>query len=277
MRLYQLDAFTDQLFAGNPAAVVPLTDWLSDEQMQQIAAENNLAETAFYVKTDGDAQYHIRWFTPTVEVDLCGHATLATGHVVFYLEEKPDTDEIFFDSRSGMLKVCRGDNGWLTLDFPVDVVQRANVQPPALLTSLGTKPLMVFKGKTDYMLIYETQEQIEALTPDFREMSTVPARGIIVTAPARSAGGSPDDLETEDAVDFVSRFFGPLTGIDEDPVTGSAHTTLVPYWAEKLGKAELTARQLSARGGYLKCKLNGDRVDIAGQVQLYMTGEILNE
>ncbi|GAB3640892.1 PhzF family phenazine biosynthesis protein [Spirosoma arcticum] len=266
MRLYQLDAFTNRLFAGNPAAVVPLTDWLPDEQMQQIAAENNLAETAFYVKTDGPAQYHIRWFTPTVEVDLCGHATLATGHVVFYLEEKPDTDQIFFDSRSGLLKVCRGENGWLTLDFPIDVVQRPNVQPPALLTSLGEKPLMVFKGKTDYMLVYETQEQIEALTPDFREMSTVPARGIIVTAPANA------DAE----VDFVSRFFGPLSGIDEDPVTGSAHTTLVPYWAEKLGKTELTARQVSARGGYLKCKLNGDRVDIAGQVQLYMKGEILN-
>ena len=272
MRLYQLDAFTDRLFAGNPAAVVPLTNWLPDEQMQRIAAENNLAETAFYVKTDDDAHYHIRWFTPTVEVDLCGHATLATGHVVFYLEEKPDTDQIYFDSRSGSLKVCRGDNGWITLDFPIDVVQRANVQPPALMTSLGgEKPLAVFKGKTDYMVIYETQEQIEALTPDFREMSTVPARGIIVTAPARPSNGFG---ETDD-IDFVSRFFGPLTGIDEDPVTGSAHTTLVPYWAEKLGKTELTACQLSERGGYLRCKLNGDRVDIAGQVQLYMKAEIL--
>lgn len=272
MRLYQLDAFTDRLFAGNPAAVVPLTDWLSDEQMQQIAAENNLAETAFYVKTDVDAHYHIRWFTPTVEVDLCGHATLATGHVVFYLEEKPDTDQIFFDSRSGSLKVCRGENGWLTLDFPIDVVQRANVQPPALMTSLGEKPLAVFKGKTDYMVVYETQDQVEALTPDFREMSTIPARGIIVTAPARSASGASDD--TGEGVDFVSRFFGPASGIDEDPVTGSAHTTLIPYWAEQLGKTELTARQLSTRGGYLKCKLNGNRVDIAGQVQLYLKGEI---
>ena len=275
MRLYQLDAFTDRLFAGNPAAVVPLTDWLPNEQMQQIAAENNLAETAFYVKTDDDAHYHIRWFTPTVEVDLCGHATLATGHVVFYLEEKPDVEQIFFNSRSGELKVCRGENGWLTLDFPVDVVQRPNLQPPALLASLGEKPLAMFKGKTDYMVVYETQEQIEALTPDFREMSTVPARGIIVTAPARLENGVGDDSEADGAVDFVSRFFGPQSGGDEDPVTGSAHTTLVPYWAEILGKTELTARQLSARGGYLKCKLNGDRVDISGQVQLYMTGEIL--
>jgi PhzF family phenazine biosynthesis protein len=272
MRIYQLDAFTDQLFAGNPAAVVPLTGWLPDEHMQQIAAENNLAETAFYVKTDGEAHYHIRWFTPTVEVDLCGHATLAAGYVVFFLEEKAGelADQIFFDSRSGMLKVCRGEDGWLTLDFPADIVHKANVQPPALVASLKEKPLGVYKGKTDYMLVYETQAQIEALEPDFREMGTVPARGIIVTAPGdASADGAPG------AVDFVSRFFGPQSGIDEDPVTGSAHTTLVPYWAEQLGKTELTARQLSARGGYLRCKLNGDRVDISGQVQLYMTGEIL--
>ena len=195
-----------------PAAVVPLTDWLPDEQMQQIAAENNLAETAFYIKTDGDAHFHIRWFTPTVEVDLCGHATLATGHVVFYLEDKVDADEIFFDSRSGPLKVCKGQDGWLTLDFPADVVHKATVQPPALTTSLGEKPLAVFKGKTDYMLVYENQAQIENLTPDFREMGTVPARGVIVTAPG----------DAESGVDFVSRFFGPQSGIDEDPVTGSA-------------------------------------------------------
>ncbi len=272
MRIYQLDAFTDKLFAGNPAAVVPLTEWLSDERMQQIAAENNLAETAFYVKTEGETNYHIRWFTPTVEVDLCGHATLATGYVVFFLENSsPNNDQIYFNSRSGLLKVYRSEDGWLTLDFPADVVQKANVQPPALITSMGEKPLAVFKGKTDYMLVYETQAQIEALKPDFREMSSVPARGVIVTAP-----GNADD---DEAVDFVSRFFGPQSGIDEDPVTGSAHTTLIPYWAEKLGKTELTARQLSKRGGYLRCKLNDNgetpaRVDISGQVQLYLTGEI---
>lgn len=273
MKIYQLDAFTDQLFAGNPAAVVPLTDWLPDEKMQQIAAENNLAETAFYVKTEGEGNYHIRWFTPTVEVDLCGHATLATGYVVFFLEnkeiEKGPPEQIFFDSRSGALKVCRNESGWLTLDFPVDAIQKATVQPPALLVSLGEKPLEVFKGKTDYMVVYETQEQVEALTPDFREMNTVPARGVIATAPGNAGSG----------VDFVSRFFGPQSGIDEDPVTGSAYTTLMPYWAEQLGKTELTARQLSKRGGYLRCKLNDDgqnpaRVDISGQVQLYLTGEI---
>lgn len=272
MRIYQLDAFTDKLFAGNPAAVVPLAEWLPDEQMQRIAAENNLAETAFYVKTDEENTYHIRWFTPTVEVDLCGHATLATGYVVFFLEnDLPANDQIFFNSRSGLLKVCRGDNGWLTLDFPADPVHKANVQPPALIASMGEKPVGIFKGKTDYMLVYETQAQIEALQPDFREMSSVPARGVIVTAPGQNNQG--------ETVDFVSRFFGPQSGIDEDPVTGSAHTTLVPYWAEKLGKTELTARQLSKRGGYLRCKLNDDgenpaRVDISGQVQLYLTGEI---
>jgi PhzF family phenazine biosynthesis protein len=265
MRIYQLDAFTDHLFSGNPAAVVPLTEWLPDEQMQRIAAENNLAETAFYVNTEGEANYHIRWFTPTLEVDLCGHATLATGYVVFFLEQKPETDHIYFSSRSGPLKVCRSEDGWLTLDFPIDVVHKANLQPPALLASLNEKPLAVYKGKTDYMLIYESQAQIAALEPDFREMSTVPARGVIVTAPGDANSG----------IDFVSRFFGPQSGIDEDPVTGSAHTTLVPYWSEQLGKTDLTALQLSKRGGYLRCKLNEARVDISGQVQLYLTGEIL--
>lgn len=271
LRIYQLDAFTDALYRGNPAAVVPLTDqneWLSDEQMQAIAAENNLAETAFYVRSN--AGYHIRWFTPTVEVDLCGHATLATGYVVFFLEDTPEVDQITFDSRSGPLKVCRDDSGWLTLDFPADVLQKAPVQPPALLTGLGgPKPLEIHRGKTDFMVVYATQADIERLTPDFRELSTVPARGVIVTAPGTD-------------VDFVSRFFGPQSGIDEDPVTGSAHTTLTPYWAERLGKRELTARQLSKRGGYLRCKLHGDeatgqRVDIAGQVQLYLKGELVDK
>ncbi|GAA4447971.1 PhzF family phenazine biosynthesis protein [Nibrella saemangeumensis] len=259
IRLYQLDAFTDQLFAGNPAAVCPLTDWLADEQMQRIAAENNLAETAFYVRTDQG--YHIRWFTPAVEVDLCGHATLAAAYVIFFLEDKPDTDHIFFDSRSGTLKVCR-EGDWLTLDFPADPVNKPPLLPPALASSFDIKPAEVYKGKTDFLLVYEKQEDIEELMPDMRELSTVPARGIIVTAPGND-------------VDFVSRFFAPQVGIDEDPVTGSAHTTLVPFWAGRLGKTQLTARQLSKRGGYLECKLHGDRVDISGKVQLYLKGEIL--
>lgn len=261
IRLYQLDAFTDQLFAGNPAAVCPLTEWLSDENMQRIASENNLAETAFYVKTEQG--YHIRWFTPATEVDLCGHATLAAAYVVFFLEEKPETNHIFFDSRSGILKVCR-EADWLILDFPVDTINKPPLLPPALIASLNIKPTEVYKGKTDFLLVYARQEDILELTPDMRELSTVPARGIIVTAPGND-------------VDFVSRFFAPQVGIDEDPVTGSAHTTLTPFWAERLGKTQLTARQLSRRGGYLECKLNGGRVDISGKVQLYLKGEILTE
>lgn len=267
VRIYQLDAFTDQLYAGNPAAVVPLTDqndWLPDARMQAIAAENNLAETAFYIRTN--MGYHIRWFTPTVEVDLCGHATLAAGYVVFFLEEKPADTKITFDSRSGPLTVCREADGWLVLDFPADILHKAAVQPPALLAGLkGPKPLEIHKGKTDFMVVYDTQAAIESLNPDFRELLTVPARGIIVTAPGTD-------------VDFVSRFFAPQSGIDEDPVTGSAHTTLIPYWSAKLTKTTLTARQLSSRGGYLRCQLHADqhRVNIAGQVQLYLRGELTN-
>ncbi len=264
MRLYQLDAFTDQLFAGNPAAVCPLTEWLPDSTMQQIAAENNLAETAFYVYNVETNRYHIRWFTPLLEVDLCGHATLATAYVIFNLESfTSDADQILFDSRSGELSVCRQEDGWLILNFPADTFQKAIVQPPALMAGFGQKPLEIYKGKTDYLLVYGSQEDVENLAPDFRELVTLPARGVIVTAKGTD-------------VDFVSRFFAPQVGIDEDPVTGSAHTTLVPYWAEKLGKNELTARQISKRGGYLRCKLNANgRVDIAGQVKLYLTGEIL--
>ena len=268
MRIYQLDAFADRLFAGNPAAVCPLTEWLPDELMLQIAEENNLAETAFYVPTDDSGtRFHLRWFTPTLEVDLCGHATLATAFVVFNLEEKPDSEQITFDSRSGPLTVSCDETGWLTLDFPADTVQKASLMPPALLISIGMKPSEAYKGKTDFMLVYETQADVEALDPDYREMATVPMRGVIATAPADA------DMDC----DFVSRFFAPLTGVDEDPVTGSAHTTLMPYWADRFGKNALDARQLSARGGFLRCQLSDDqtRVRIAGQVQLYLTGEIL--
>jgi PhzF family phenazine biosynthesis protein len=267
MRLYQLDAFTDRPFAGNPAAVVPLAEWLPDTLMQQIAEENNLAETAFYVPVEGsDRHFHLRWFTPTVEVDLCGHATLATACVVFNLEQKPDTDKITFESRSGPLHVSHSADGWLTLDFPTDTLQKAAIIPPALLSGMTERPTEVYKGRLDFMLVYDTQAQVEALAPDFRELATVPARGIIATAPA----------DADSDVDFISRFFSPQTGGDEDPVTGSAHTSLIPYWAARLGKTELTARQVSERGGYLRCQLcdDGSRVNISGQVQLYLTGDL---
>jgi PhzF family phenazine biosynthesis protein len=256
--IYQLDAFTDTLFGGNPAAVVPLQTWLPDATMQAIAAENNLAETAFYVPTqDG---FHLRWFTPVVEVDLCGHATLATAFVIFNLQNYAQ-EVIRFESRSGELTVRQQDD-WLVLDFPADTLHTPSEIPEALLPSLGNEPVLeVLKGKTDYLVVFENQAQIESLQPDFRVMNTVAARGVIVTAKGNKT-------------DFVSRFFAPQSGIDEDPVTGSAHTTLTPYWASQLNKNEFEALQLSARGGFLKTKLNGQRVEIAGQVKLYLQGQI---
>ena len=258
--LYQIDAFTDKLFGGNPAAIVPLDYWLPDETMLNIAAENNLAETAFYVPTESG--FHIRWFTPTVEVDLCGHATLAAAYVIFNIQNY-EGKSIVFESRSGELRVdCKED--WLTLNFPVDLYHVA-VPPPALVESLNTTTLMeVYKGKTDYLVVVESEEVVQNLELDIIVLSTIPARGIIITASGND-------------VDFVSRFFAPQSGIDEDPVTGSAHTTLIPYWAERLSKNRLTAKQISKRGGFLKCELDGDRVYIGGQAKLYLKGEILIE
>ena len=256
LKIYQLDAFTNQVFGGNPAAVIPLTEWLSDDLMQKIALENNLAETAFYV-LEGD-KYHIRWFTPTVEVDLCGHATLATSYQIFHYENYPKSI-IEFTSRSGILKVEKqGD--LLELDFPMDKIIPAET-PQALIDSLSATPKKTFKGLTDYMLIFDNEAQIKAFEPDFRKMLTVDCRGVIVTAKG-------------DEVDFVSRFFGPNSGVDEDPVTGSAHTTLTPYWAKVLDKTTLSAKQISSRGGDLQCTLVDDRVKIAGKVAPYLIGEI---
>jgi PhzF family phenazine biosynthesis protein len=256
IRLFQIDAFTDKLFGGNPAAVCPLDHWLPDALMQQIAMENNLAETAFFVKT-GD-HFEIRWFTPEIEVDLCGHATLASAFVVFNFEHYAKST-IEFTSRSGLLKVTKNGD-FLTLDFPVDEFVEC-LAPDGLLEGMGLQPLEIYKGKTDYMLIYSKADQIANLKPDLLQISKIAARGIIATAPG-------------DDVNFVSRFFAPQSGIPEDPVTGSAHTMLTPYWANKLGCSELSARQLSKRGGRLQCRLAGKRVEISGQAQAYMTGEI---
>jgi PhzF family phenazine biosynthesis protein len=256
IRLYQIDAFTDRVFGGNPAAVCPLDSWLPDELMQNIAAENNLAETAFFVRED--PRFHIRWFTPEIEVDLCGHATLASAFVLFNLEHFP-TPVIEFSSRSGLLRVSKNGD-ILTLDFPADELRKCPA-PKGLPEGMGLQPLEVYKGKTDYMLVYSDAGQIESLKPDMQAISGIDVRGIIVTAPGVD-------------VDFVSRFFAPQSGIPEDPVTGSAHTTLAPYWAKKLGRRELTARQLSKRGGRLQCRVAGDRVEISGQARAYMTGEI---
>ncbi len=263
LRLYQVDAFADGLFSGNPAAVCPLDDqiagcqpWLPDATMQQIAAENNLAETAFYVRSGSG--HAIRWFTPACEVDLCGHATLATGYVVF-THDRYRGDAVEFASKSGALRV-RKDGELLVLDFPVDVLQPSPATE-VLLEAIGREPVECYKGKTDYLLVYENEDQVASLAPDFDDLAMVPARGIIVTAPGSR-------------VDFVSRFFAPQVGINEDPVTGSAHTTLTPYWAKRLGRSELTARQLSRRGGSLRCALVGQRVEIAGRAVPYLEGTI---
>lgn len=257
MKLFQVDAFSSRLFSGNPAAVVPLDEWPDDETMQQIAMENNLAETAFFVPL-GDG-YHIRWFTPKVEVDLCGHATLATAHVL-YSHLGFNGSEIKFSSRSGPLRVFREGKRYI-LDFPIDELDPAEI-PEGLIESLGGKePMFCYLGKTDYLLIYEKQADIENMKPDFTRLGLVKARGVIVSAPG-------------DWVDFVSRFFGPQVGINEDPVTGSAHTSLTPYWSRQLAKTELTARQLSARGGDLICRHRGNRIEIGGEAVTYLEGQI---
>ena len=256
IKIYQIDAFADKIFSGNPAAVCPLNEWLPDELLQNIAMENNLAETAFYVKESEGLR--IRWFTPTIEVDLCGHATLATAFVLFY-HENYSGEKIVFNSRSGPLTITKSDEV-LTLNFPVDTLVEVN-SIPELEQGLGVKPLKTFKGKTDFMLVFENEDQIKNMNPDFKLIGTVNTRGIIVTAKG-------------DNVDFVSRFFGPQSGMDEDPVTGSAHTSLSPYWAKVLNKTEFTALQLSKRLGKLKCKLLGDRVEISGTAKLFLVGTI---
>jgi PhzF family phenazine biosynthesis protein len=257
LRLYQVDAFADRLFSGNPAAVCPLEEtWLPDAVMQQIAAENNLAETAFYTRSGSGLA--IRWFTPACEVDLCGHATLATGFVVFTYDRWKG-DSVEFASKSGVLRVRR-DAELLVLDFPGDTIHAVEA-PGCLVESIGREPAECLKGKTDYLLVYASEDDVRALSPDFADLAMVPARGVIVTAPGKD-------------VDFVSRFFGPQVGVNEDPVTGSAHTTLTPYWAKRLGKTDLAAKQLSKRGGSLRCRLAGDRVEIAGRAVPYLEGWI---
>ena len=256
-KLYQVDAFTDKLFGGNPAAVCPLSEWLSDELLQKIAMENNLAETVFYVAQD--SHYEIRWFTPVVEVDLCGHATLAAAFILFNREGYSGDSIRFYSPRSGNLNVSKSLD-WLTLDFPVDIYQNIPISDE-ILRCFDKPPLEAFKGKTDYMLVYENESDIREIRPQFEAISALKARGVIITAKG-------------DNVDFVSRFFAPQSGIIEDPVTGSAHTTLTPYWSEKLNKTELSAIQISERKGYLKCKLMGNRIEISGQAKLYLAGEI---
>ena len=260
LRIYQVDAFTDRVFGGNPAAVVPLDEWLPAPAMQAIAMENNLAETTFYVpRFDGD--YDLRWFTPAVEVPLCGHATLAAAWVLFN-RLGLDGDKVVFHTRSGKLAVTR-DGEMLMLDFPAQPPTPAEISDVAAALA-GDGPRVepeAVLASSYAMAVLDSEQTVLALRPDFRKVAALENPNLIVTAPGEDC-------------DFVSRFFAPGVGIDEDPVTGSAHCVLVPYWAERLGKKELFARQISARGGKLWCALDGNRVLIAGQAAPYLEGQI---
>jgi len=257
LKIYQIDAFSNKVFGGNPAAVCVLDNWLDPKLMQRIAAENNLSETAFTVKRD--TVYEIRWFTPTTEVALCGHATLATAFVLFHFLDHAEQVIHFFSQQSGMLSVSKNKD-LLTLDFPKDDLIKVNA-PEDMLKAFNKMPLEIYKGKTDYLLLYGSQEDVEQCSPNHFILKNSKARGIMITAPGSD-------------VDFVSRFFAPGSGIDEDPVTGSAHTTLTPFWSQRLNKNKLSARQLSERKGELLCEMSGDRVKISGNAVPYLIGEI---
>ncbi len=256
--LYQVDAFTNRMFGGNPAAVVLLNDWLPDSTLAAIAAENNLAETAFVV-TRGDVM-PLRWFTPTVEVDLCGHATLAAAHVLFR-HSIPSAKSVTFSTRSGNLIVTR-DGELLSMDFPSRPGKPMQVTD-ALISALGVRPREAHLAR-DLLAVFATESEVRTFQPDFQHIASLDAFAVIISAPG-------------DVADYVCRFFAPRQGIPEDPATGSANCTLVPYWAARLAKAELVAKQLSARGGDLRCILRGDRVLIAGRAVEYLRGEITVE
>lgn len=258
LTIYQVGAFTKQIFAGNPAAVCPLTEWFADDAMQKIAAENNLAETAFFVKRDDF--YEIRWFTPEVEVNLCGHATLASAFVIFNCLNLEETKVNFYSHRSGNLSVEK-QGEVLVLDFPRYGVNEIEIDEN-LVEAVGKKPLQTWETQGNMvMMLFEAEDDIANITPDMSALSKIPFEEVIITAKGTNA-------------DFVSRMFAPRLGIPEDPVTGAIHCSLIPFWAERLGKEKLYARQISKRGGELFCELNGERVKIGGNAVLYMKGEI---
>ncbi|MDR6806862.1 PhzF family phenazine biosynthesis protein [Dyadobacter sp. BE34] len=255
--IYQVDAFADEVFRGNPAAVCPLQEWPDDRMLSKIAGENNLSETAFYV-VKGD-RVEIRWFTPAVEVDLCGHATLATAYVLKKYESFPGTTIPFYSHRSGELPVTvQGDQ--FTLNFPADQFSEVPLTPE-LLAATDKQPVAAYRSKARTMLIFDNQEDVEHLKPNLSVIADLETGGLIVTAKAEK-------------YDFVSRYFAPAKGVNEDPVTGSAHTTLVPYWADQLQKQAFSAFQTSERGGKVGCRLLGDRVELTGSAILYLKGEI---
>ncbi len=259
LRLFQIDAFTSQVFRGNPAAVCPLDEWLPDERMQAIAQENNLAETAFFVPRNG--AFQLRWFTPRLEVDLCGHATLASAFVLF-TELQPECEAVEFASRSGPLFVKR-DGDMLTMDFPTWYLESLKEPPPELLAGLRTKPREIFSVNpgNNYFAVYNSEAEVLALRPDFAKLEQLHPNGVIATAPG-------------DNSDCASRYFAPSYGIPEDPATGSIHSALTPFWAKRLNKKNIHARQVSERGAELFCEDQGERVFISGRAVKYMEGMI---
>ena len=255
LRQFQVDAFASRPFAGNPAAVCPLEQWLPDELLQSIAEENNLSETAFFVRR-GDG-FHLRWFTPVSEVDFCGHATLATAHVL-YEALGYDKDCVVFSTRSGEMSVGR-DDGLYAMNFP-SMPPKACAPPQALLAGIKVSPTEVLAA-SDYLAVFDSEDVVRSLQPDFTKLRELDLRGVIATAPGERC-------------DFVSRFFAPRFGIDEDPVTGSAHCELTPYWSARLGRKVMQARQISKRGGDVSCELVDDRVVLKGGAVTFMEGEI---
>lgn len=261
IRIVTVDAFTDVPFAGNPAAVCVLSEPRPDDWLRNVAREMNLSETAFLVPRNGE--FDLRWLTPAVEVDLCGHATVASAHVLWEDKHLPAGKQARFHTRSGLLTADRrGD--WIELDFPVKLAAAAT-PPPELLPALGIRsPLAVAKNAFDYLVEIDSEQELRTLRPDHSILRKIPVRGVIVTAKSSTAG-----------FDFISRFFAPGSGVDEDPVTGSAHTALGPYWGPKLGKTEMTAYQASTRGGVVRVRLNGDRIILGGQAVTVLHGTLL--
>jgi len=255
LNLYQIDAFTKNIFEGNPACICPLDKWIDDEIMQKIANENNLSETAFFVKNNDN--YHIRWFTPTKEVDMCGHATLASAYVLFDILNY-QKDEIIFNSKSGILKVTK-DNKKFKMNFPIQEIKKCDISNN-LLNAFEIKPIECYKSM-DYILVFENEEDILKSKPKFELLKDIDNRGVIITSKSKN-------------YDFVNRFFAPKYGIDEDPVTGSAFTQLIPYWHKILNKTTFKAKQVSQRGGEVFCKLKNDRVEISGYAKKYFEGTI---
>ena len=262
MKIYQIDAFTNRMFGGNPAAVVPLPagDWPADDWLQNVAMENNLAETAYFrPRIDGD--YDLRWFTPTVEVRFCGHATLASAAVLFQYLDYPREEIRFHTNELGIFRVRREADGWYVMNFPADELQRIEI-PPVFQEALGVAIEELWRGRDDYFAVLYDEASVRSCAPNFPQLATIEARGVVITSRGKE-------------VDFVSRGFFPQSGIDEDPVTGSANTSLTTLWSAKLNQAELSARQLSRRVGELRCRDLGDRIEVSGQAIGYMIGELL--